>query len=112
MSLHHASDNCRITSEMGHSIEELGSQLRTSSGQCIPLAGRALGKSTTRAPKDVYSTHCCSQTLYVVLLGTAQVIQGFPRYHCHTSHDLQIQKNGLNYICECSRAHRKNEKAQ
>lgn len=42
---------------MRHSTEELGSQLRTSSGQCIPLAGRALGKSITRAPKEVYSTH-------------------------------------------------------
>lgn len=92
---------------MGHSTEELGSQLRTSSRQCIPLADRALGKSTKKAPKEVYSIHHCSQTLYIVLPGRAQVTQDFPRYHCHTSHHLQIQENGLNYICECSRAHRK-----
>lgn len=75
-----------------------------------PVSRQSTRKEHTRAPTEVYSTHCCSQTLHIVLLGTAQIFQDFPRYHCHTSHHLQIQENALNYICEHSRAHRKKMK--
>lgn len=72
MPLHHVADKYGRTYEVEHSTAELGSTLRTSSDQCIPLTGRALGKSTRRAPKEVYHTQHCSQTLYIVLLGTAR----------------------------------------